>query len=141
MPILPLCRRCGCCSLRRDETCVGPCDADGSHILSEAEDRLSFLELRTASQERLESGIFGHDEWPPERWGLAAAGELGEGCNKLKKILRGDRGVTAKDVAHELADTVIYLDHWAQSMGIDLGRAVREKFNLVSDRVGSEVKL
>ena len=41
----------------------------------------------------------------------------------------------------ELADTVAYADLLAQYYGIDLGRAVREKFNHVTERAGFPERL
>lgn len=101
---------------------------------------LTFQELRTANQSRLPH--FGlHGDWTPADWAVATTGELGEGCNFLKKMRRGDPNVSVNDVAKELADTVTYLDFLAWSLGIDLGEAVRSKFNEVSDRIGYSGKL
>jgi len=80
------------------------------------------------------------------------AGELGEACNQIKKLRRLTDGkqlanipTSAKaivnKIAKELADTVIYADLLAARLGIDLGISVRDKFNEVSDRVGSDIKL
>lgn len=103
-------------------------------------DSLTFAELRAANQARLPA--FGpHGDWTPSDWATATAGELGEACNFIKKIRRGDQGVTTGDVAKELADTATYLDFLAWSMGIDLGEAVRAKFNEVSERIGYEGRL
>ena len=44
-------------------------------------------------------------------------------------------------VVDELADVVIYLDILAMRLGVDLGAAVMDKFNRVSVRVGSTVRL
>jgi NTP pyrophosphatase (non-canonical NTP hydrolase) len=44
-------------------------------------------------------------------------------------------------LAYELADVVTYTDLLAEWAGIDLGEAMREKFNAVSERVNSKVKL
>lgn len=81
--------------------------------------------------------------WSPAEWACAAAGECGEACNAVKKLRRLEDGTnTAKDpqteeealgaIAGELADTVIYIDLLAARLGIDLGAAVRDKFNAVS---------
>jgi len=94
-------------------------------------------------------------KWTPERWTLATMGELGEFANLLKKVLRGDFEVDLEDIknssglvdrcglsdesilsddlktklAFELADTAIYLGLLADSLNIDLGEAVTQKFN------------
>lgn len=82
-------------------------------------------------------------DWSPLEWGGAAAGELGEACNIVKKVRRGD--VTIAEVrgklADELADVLTYLDIMATQCGIDLGRATIKKFNEISDRVGCKVKI
>ena len=83
---------------------------------------------------------------------MALAGECGEMCNAVKKLRRLEDGTnTAKDpqtpeaaiaaVADELADTIIYADLLAARLGINLGEAVRSKFNQVSDRMNCEIKL
>jgi len=75
--------------------------------------------------------------WSVPHWAMATTGELGELCNLLKKVERGE--VIAKTaIAHELADVAIYLDLLSAKLGVDLARAVREKFNIVSDRVNSK---
>jgi hypothetical protein len=44
-------------------------------------------------------------------------------------------------IADEIADNVIYLDLMAQSLGLDLGEIVANKFNKTSDKIGSFVKI
>lgn len=101
---------------------------------------LTFDELRRVNYERCNKDIRPIDEWSPLEWGGAMAGEAGELCNFLKKLRRGSK-VKKKDIAHELADVVTYADLVAARMDIDLGEAVREKFNLVSKRWGSKYRL
>lgn len=111
---------------------------------------LSFLELRSANVPRSVND-FGHllEEWSETDWGCAAAGEVGEMCNLIKKRRRRttpgfqskQEAPTVEEVAKEAADVVIYLDLLMARMGIDLGEVVRHKFNIVSDRIGSEFKL
>lgn len=100
---------------------------------------LTFDALRAANMERCVTAFGGHDDWEPERWALATFGEAGEACNALKKLIRGDGSV--EDVGHEIADMVIYADLWAARMGLSLGEIIARKFNIVSDRVGSEIRL
>lgn len=122
---------------------------------------LSFAELRSANVARLPEflnsrGETAHEkpdgsDWSPLEWGGATAGEVGEMCNYLKKLRRGD--VTLEDtdmkegctirtaIGREIADAICYLDHVANQLGIDTGEAVREKFNRVSGKIGSKVKL
>lgn len=119
-----------------------PDDLGGSPTPSEDHDRswLGFDRLRSANVQRCEDVFHQLDSWSPTDWACAAAGEMGEACNLIKKLRRGE-DISLTDVGYELADTVIYLDLLAARLGINLGEAVREKFNIVSDRRGSEVRL
>jgi len=85
--------------------------------------------------------------WSPQMWGLAAAGEMGECCNALKKLHRHDEGIQqaadpkdrdelVRRVATEIGDTVVYLDLLAQRLGLRLEDCVRDTFNRVSIREG-----
>ena len=70
------------------------------------------------------------------------AGECGEACNVVKKIDRdGWSEELQLKLAKELADVVTYADLLAARYGIDLGHAVAAKFNEVSERVGSDLRL
>ena len=114
---------------------------------------LDFRVLRAANLARLpqfknKHGDLAHSasdgsDWSPAQWLQAVTGELGEYANIRKKYERGDFGEEeffgfAKE---ELADVVIYLDILAYQLGVDLGGAVIDKFNRVSKRVGSNVKI
>jgi NTP pyrophosphatase (non-canonical NTP hydrolase) len=79
-------------------------------------------------------------EWTIADWGNALAGETGELCNLIKKIRRGDN-IDLAEVGKELADIVIYADLLADTLGLNLGECVRSKFNEVSERVNSFVKI
>jgi NTP pyrophosphatase (non-canonical NTP hydrolase) len=79
-------------------------------------------------------------EWTLADWSNAIAGETGEMCNLIKKIRRGD-DIDPKEVGKELADIVIYADILASLLGLELSDCVVQKFNEVSDRVGSDVKI
>ena len=102
---------------------------------------LNFDDLREANIERIPNfrmnSIF---DWSETDWACAAAGELGEACNLIKKRRRGEK-ITTHEVAKEIADTVIYLDLLAARVGINLGETIRYKFNEVSIRVNSSVRL
>lgn len=83
------------------------------------------------------------DSWGRADWLEALVGELGEYANISKKFRRGDMDeetflALAKK---ELADAQTYLDILAATIGIDLGEATKDKFNEVSERVGSPVRL
>lgn len=82
-------------------------------------------------------------DWSPAQWLQAVVGELGEYANQRKKYERGDINATEfKQVAaDELADVVTYLDILAMQLDIDLGAAVMDKFNRISQRVGSRIRI
>lgn len=114
----------------------------------------TFDTLRDANRARLPEfrnalGDLSHPEqpdgavmnWSLTDWTTALAGEVGEAANIVKKVRRGDLSLNEArpTLAAELADVQCYLDLLALRAGIDLGRATREKFNAVSQRVGSRV--
>lgn len=101
---------------------------------------LTFSELREVNRARCEADIRPLDDWTPLEWGGALAGETGELCNFLKKMRRGSK-IPKKKLAHELADIITYADLVAATLDIDLGEAVREKFNIVSKRWKSKYRL
>ena len=85
-------------------------------------------------------------------WGLAAAGEMGECCNALKKLWRHDNGIQQnaespdrerllQSVATEIGDTVVYLDLLAQRLGLNLADCIRDTFNRISVREGFPERL
>jgi NTP pyrophosphatase (non-canonical NTP hydrolase) len=73
----------------------------------------------------------------------AAAGEAGELANECKKVRRGDVELheVREKIGKEIADTVTYLCLVANQAGLDFEDIVRQKFNEVSDRVGSSIKV
>lgn len=106
-------------------------------------DTLTFAELRGPNVQRCEEYFQSCKDWTISDWLMAITGELGELANVLKKIRRGDFTVEDKreELAKEIADVNIYLDLLAAKLNIDLGKAVREKFNEVSDRRRCPIKL
>lgn len=115
-------------------------------------DGLKFTELERANLNRC-NAIYHHLEtWSPTDWACALGGEVGEALNLVKKLRRledgdksynvgVDRDVIIAGIGNELADVVIYADLLATRLGLSLGDCVRNKFNEVSDRVGSDIKL
>lgn len=101
---------------------------------------LTFEQLRTKNVARCEDAFYPLDDWSPTDWATALAGECGETCNLIKKMRRGD-DVPLADVAEEIADVIIQADLLAARLGIDLGQAVRDKFNAVSLKKGSTVTI
>ncbi len=116
-------------------------------------DGLTFNALRGANTARLpqfknKHGQLAHSkpdgsDWTPAQWLQAVMGELGEYANVRKKFERGDLNADEfmQEAAKELADVQTYLDILAMQLGIDLGEATMDKFNEVSERVGSTVRL
>ena len=108
---------------------------------------ITFDELRNANIERKKEKVFPSHNWSLAQWACAMAGECGEACNIIKKMFRGDfkcldEEIKANlDLADELADLVIYVDLTAEKAGIDLGEAIKNKFNKVSEKRGAKVKL
>lgn len=101
---------------------------------------LTFDRLRERNVERCKAAFPMCESWAAADWMTALVGEVGELANLLKKIKRGD-GAPADEVAKELADVMTYLDLLAAYLDIDLGNATILKFNEVSARRGSKVKL
>ena len=102
-------------------------------------------ELRTANETR-------QAEWDRDDRitllyrGVELAGEVGEALNVVKKIERERLGIrgsrtTIQALAEELADVVICADLVAMHVGIDLERAVAEKFNATSEKNNLKTKM
>lgn len=83
---------------------------------------------------------------------LTLAGKAGKPCDSVKKLRRLDVSDSAIDspekrdelklkIAKELADMICYADLLAARLDIDLGGAVIQKFNEVSDLRKSDIKL
>lgn len=79
-------------------------------------------------------------DWNPAEWACAVAGEVGELCNLVKKLNRGDE-IDFEEIADEAADVLIYLDILCQRLGIDLTNALVNKFNKKSEEIGSDIKI
>ena len=106
--------------------------------------QLTFAEFRAANVARcIKWHPQGIESWSPSDWLTAVTGELGELASLLKMRNRERDGLpgnkfspTDKQVADEIADMLTYLDLLAAALGVDLGFAVTQKFNEVSERVG-----
>lgn len=107
---------------------------------------LTFQRMRQINAERCvrwhKGGI---EEWSVSDWGVAFAGEAGEVCNTIKKLMRIRTGaqnksaITTEDeamaaIGTELADTVLYADLLARRCGINLEHYIKFKFNEVSKK-------
>lgn len=113
---------------------------------------LSFSDLRDANVKRCETHYHAVEAFSLMDWLGCVTGELGEAAGVIKNLRRRqvegereDHPIPPSDLgelADELADTVIYLDLLAARAGIDLGEAIRVKFNRVSrERLKCEVLL
>ncbi|MDE2096299.1 MAG: hypothetical protein KGL39_03570 [Patescibacteria group bacterium] len=117
---------------------------------------LTFKEFQRVSQQR--NGAWHNDgvrPWVLPDYGNAAAGEMGELCNYIKKLQRvrdglrnvsdntiNDETVLKTMVGREIADVLSYLVLVCIQEGLDMESVLIDKFNAVSDRVGlSEFKL
>ncbi|MBP5855695.1 MazG-like family protein [Marivibrio halodurans] len=90
-------------------------------------------------------GPNGIASWSLSDWAVEMAGETGEACNIVKKMnrIRDDVERSNEDsqelhrkLADELADVVISASLLALRAGINLDRAVVEKFNATSKKNG-----
>jgi NTP pyrophosphatase (non-canonical NTP hydrolase)/F0F1-type ATP synthase assembly protein I len=112
---------------------------------------LSFKTLAEANLRRLplfknSKGLPAHSkpdgsDWSHAEWLQAVIGELGEYANIMKKVQRGDLTMeeAKPSIEKELADVMTYFAILAQQLNIDLGQAVEDKFNEVSDKVKCDV--
>lgn len=110
---------------------------------------LTFQRLRKANVKRCEKHFHLLHDWSEAEWACALAGEVGELCNFIKKRKRlsderykGDKSKNyLEDCGKELGDIQAYLDLLAAKLGFRLDKVTRDKFNEVSLRVKSKIKL
>lgn len=104
---------------------------------------LRFATVTTANRIRNAQSFSQCQHWTLSQWSNAIAGEVGEVCNLTKKIDRGDfsEGNVREKLSLEIADVFLYLDLLAQAARINLPLAIIRKFNIVSHRVGSDVRI
>lgn len=90
------------------------------------------------------------ETWDTSDWFLATLGELGEAANVAKKLNRYRDGIAGnkespsalrEKIAQELADTFIYLDLTAQSLGLKTEEIIKEAFNNKSRELKCEIIL
>lgn len=102
---------------------------------------LTFDELRDANETRAHMWRQGREPTSLSFAMNELAGEVGEACNIAKKMERERLGMAGgvydpQGLAMELADVVICADLVAARLEIDLGEAVRLKFNQTSTKHG-----
>ncbi len=104
---------------------------------------ITLTELQNALADR-------NAEWDPdskltiEFFAVELAGETGEACNIVKKMLRAKLGIkgslaSMQDLKDELEDVIICAALVANAAGIDLN--VADKFNATSKKIGIDVFL
>jgi NTP pyrophosphatase (non-canonical NTP hydrolase) len=101
-------------------------------------DGITFNVLRDANRNR-QTEWPGNDKADVAFRAIELAGEAGEVAEAVKKFLRAERGIkgstaTREDIADEMGDLLVSLDLLADELGIDLGAAVRRKFNATSEK-------
>lgn len=102
--------------------------------------RFNPQEFTEANRIRCEASFHPLNDWSPTDWGCALGGETGELQNMLKKMKRGEH-IPIEKLENEVGDIYAYLDLTCSRLGINIGKAIIDKFNIVSDRVGSPIKL
>ncbi len=100
----------------------------------------AFDRLRALNAKRCERFYHPVEQLSNCEWMNCVHGETGELAHLFKDALNG-APVGNDAIAGEIADVIIYLDLLAAANGIDLGRAVQDKFNEVNGRVGFQEKL
>ncbi|TAL45479.1 MAG: hypothetical protein EPN91_02375 [Salinibacterium sp.] len=114
----------------------------------------TFLNLREQNIVRCREGYRKQlSDWTLLEWAGAAAGEMGEAANIAKKLRRIDGGfpgnagepsreLLVRELGREIADVVVYLDLLAAAAGLpDLGVLTASKWNEISERIGSPLRL
>jgi NTP pyrophosphatase (non-canonical NTP hydrolase) len=113
--------------------------------------------LIVANRTRVERWHGLHD-WTPLEWAGAMCGETGEAANAAKKLKRVttkiahndnrqtagdkfDRVEYARQVAHEVADAIIYGALLCDAVEQDLVEAIRVAFNTKSEEYGFPERL
>lgn len=114
---------------------------------------LTFNQFQSLNEARCING-FGHklEDWSLMEWGAATAGEVGEACNKAKKIKRELQNIKGNKpnetlaglrnaMAKEIADSIVYSFLWLSAAGYNAEEMIIEVFNTKSDEIGSNIKL
>ncbi len=115
--------------------------------------QLTFQRFQEIMIERTDESFHPVNDWSPNEYGLAICEEAGEVAGVLKRVRRLEdganrpynKGVTPEklkqNLADELGDVIAYAALLCTRCGLDLGTVVAEKFNEISERVGSQKRL
>lgn len=119
----------------------------------EPKDDLTFKRFQSANAIRCVEG-FNHslDGWSLLEWCGAMAGEVGEACNKAKKLKRFEMELKGNKpnetiaglrnaMALEIGDAIVYGFLVLSAAGYDVEEIIKEVFNTKSDEIGSNVKV
>ena len=101
-------------------------------------DYTSFLDLEKYQKLAKETAIYdpAHRETYPL---LGLMGEVGEYCNKYKKVLRDGSSFSHKDKMAELGDILWYLALVAEDADLSLGAIAAYNINKLQDRAARNV--
>lgn len=108
---------------------------------------LTFERFRETNLKRCEKHFHKLEDWSETDWCCCLAGEVGELCNFVKKRKRKINGkplpknAFLEECKKEIGDAGAYLDLIASRLGFRLEDCIRDKFNEVSDRIESKIKL
>lgn len=114
---------------------------------------LDFDTFRKTNRDRCETHAQKLNDWMPQEWTNAMAGECGEACNITKKMSRLKfkktwnkpedlrMEVLREKLKREIGDVVIYADLLASSEGLTLEDCVRTAFNEKSEEIGAVHRL
>jgi NTP pyrophosphatase (non-canonical NTP hydrolase) len=117
-------------------------------------DEMTFKQFQEMNRKRCEEAFPMCDDWGMNDWAVALAGEVGELCNLLKKVRRGDKiykllprqshwedvdmhhaRQTRRLVLSELADIITYADLLMSKLEANTEDELMAKFHEVSERV------
>jgi hypothetical protein len=110
---------------------------------------LTFAHLRRANVARCEELYRDVTDWSPLEWTNALGAEYGQICKMMKRLSEHEKrpriwALTDRQrqkLQDLLADLVIFADLLADRTAIDLGLAVKLRFNEVSEANHSEHRL
>lgn len=97
---------------------------------------ISFDELRQKNIDRCPHYGYTIEDKSPVEWFDRVWDEILELAHAVES-----HDTTTKDVGKEIADVVTFCDLLATRYGLNLGDLILNKFNEVSERVGSDVKM
>lgn len=114
---------------------------------------LTFNQFQLANEERCKKG-FNHslDGWSLLEWCGAMAGEVGEACNKAKKLKRFEMELKGNKpnetvaglrnaMALEIGDSIVYGFLVLSAAGYNVEDVIKEVFNTKSDEIKSDIKV